>query len=366
MSGPKVSRYELREAEKRRLRMRILKEDRLNCIHEYIADLKRLVETDGVNRALRDRAEELLSLAGLADMSYSLEEVQTYSNKLRDCKSAIIKEIKLSEQKEESGRSDATLELELDMSGGFEIPTAFEKTHKEPVGELQETIGNEKLEIKSELEDMRENPDLPDELKRQISSAIHSINNVAGNDYLKNFKAVTIGKIRKSYREFVEAFEAERLERLIQEREQAYIAEAIDEVMAEMGYELLGSRERAKKSGRQSKNELYTFGGDTSLLVTYSDDGKISMEVGAVDSVDREPTEHERERLAYDMERFCDGFAEIEKRLSEKGVVLKNRLATFPLSHEYAQIINTSGFDMVRKSNLKKSVSKPKYLYREV
>ena len=46
------------------------------------------------------------------------------------------------------------------------------------------------------------------------------------------------------------------------------------------------------------------------------------------------------------MESFCEDFKEIEKRLLAKGVVLADRISLLPPSQDYAQIINTSDYEM--------------------
>lgn len=78
--------------------------------------------------------------------------------------------------------------------------------------------------------------------------------------------------------------------------------------------------------------------------MTYADDGKITMELGGLDTDDRLPDAAEAKQLCESMESFCDDFSEIEKRLEAKGVVLKSRLALLPPSEDYAQIINVSDY----------------------
>ena len=48
----------------------------------------------------------------------------------------------------------------------------------------------------------------------------------------------------------------------------------------------------------------------------------------------------------FEMVAFCDKFTEFEKRLAAKGIVWKNRVSHLPPKAEYAQIINTSDYDM--------------------
>lgn len=126
--------------------------------------------------------------------------------------------------------------------------------------------------------------------------------------------------------------------------EQRYIVQALNEVMDEMGYDLWGEREVRKRSGTHFQNKLYHFSGETAISVTYRNDGQIAMELGKVDTCDRLPGQNESLDLESQMVTFCDRFREIEQKLVDKGVVLRNRVALSPPSKEYAQVINISDF----------------------
>lgn len=140
--------------------------------------------------------------------------------------------------------------------------------------------------------------------------------------------------------------------------EQQYISESLDQVMRDMGYNVVGSREVVKKSGRKFRNELYHFTEGSVVNVTYAANGQISMELGGVDTCDREPSEEESSVLCDEMVEFCDEFPEIERRLKEKGVVLMNRISMLPPAEEYAQIINVSDFNMTDKVDVLETASK--------
>jgi hypothetical protein len=71
------------------------------------------------------------------------------------------------------------------------------------------------------------------------------------------------------------------------------------------------------------------------------------------------------------MERFCDDFKEIERRLLAKGVILADRLSMLPPSAEYAQIINISDYQMTEDTSKlqakrqRKTATRRKALRRE-
>ena len=119
--------------------------------------------------------------------------------------------------------------------------------------------------------------------------------------------------------------------------------------MAEMGYDVIGQREVTKRSGKHFRNELYRYGEETAINVTYSDDGQIAMELGKLDQKDRVPTVSESNYLVNQMVIFCERFSELEKRLAKKGVKLGKRIALTSPSADYAQIINSNEYSMKEK-----------------
>ena len=128
--------------------------------------------------------------------------------------------------------------------------------------------------------------------------------------------------------------------------EKAYISKCLDEVMSDMGYDVIGHREVTKRNGRHFKNELFSYEDGTAVNVTLSDDGHIAMELCGLDDTDRLPEADESEKLCEHMESFCEDFGEIERRLAEKGVMLRKRIQRLPPSVEYAQILNVSDYEI--------------------
>lgn len=253
--------------------------------------------------------------------------------------------------------------------------------------ESENSINQLKDKIFEQLKTMEKENNLSTNLKNEVKDTISNLMEIDNKDFLRNYYSLTvtsllkrcnqyISEYDKCYEEFNELFneytalcdlhyyvaqeytccfesitrlklEIERIKNEVAEDdEQAYISECLDEVMEEMGYNVIGKREVVKKSGRRFKNELYTYGEGTAVNVTYSSDGRISMELGGIDSVDRIPSNREAEMLCASMEQFCDDFKEIEKRLLAKGVILAERISHLPSSAEYAQIINVEDYEI--------------------
>ena len=244
-----------------------------------------------------------------------------------------------------------------------------------------------KDDITTTLISLLSTPTLPLELRVKVQNAIDKANSIHNDDFIKNFNAVTVKPLIDECQDYIknieiygaefEELEAEykilcadahitpkmftmsesgiaelkaevsKLEaEALENSEQEYIAEAIDEVMEEMGYDLIGSREVTKKSGKRFRDELYTFSEGTAVNIRYDNQGKIAMELGGIDKTDRLPSSSEASRLEDEMVAFCDKFTEFEKRLAAKGIICKNRVRHLPPKAEYAQIINSSDYDM--------------------
>lgn len=137
--------------------------------------------------------------------------------------------------------------------------------------------------------------------------------------------------------------------------EKAYVQQALNEVMENMGYDVLGQREVQKRNGTHFRNELYQYGDDTAIDVTYADNGQISLELGKLDKTDRLPTPSECSQLENQMNTFCDRFKEMEARLSDKGVIVGSRIVLAPPSADYAQVINVKDYKLQEKHEQKKA-----------
>ena len=260
----------------------------------------------------------------------------------------------------------------------------------DPVDEAEtanQSLTRQKAAISKALATLMRDQALPPELLKDIRQAQARLQTIAEKRSLATFEAITVKglfkradayrlelqKKRAEYDELLYRYrslceivggeakelpfsdeamarisaEVERLEAIqLQQQEQAYISESIDEVMSEMGYDLIGTREVRKKSGKHFRNELFTFNEGAAVNVTYSSDGQISMELGGIAREDRLPTSDETEVLTRDMESFCGEFAVFEAKLRERGVIVGHRIALSPPSADYAAIINVNDYDI--------------------
>lgn len=430
MSGPKSSRYTLTPEQRRILAEQRAIERRKSVASENIRrNNKRLLQIGSMFSSAKDVSGELLSRCGndggFASKLLELEnviapiapiiskmnndDVNSLENTSKEVAASLAKAEKIAtELSVISAKNEMALHASLsaDIDKGFRTSFADIKTVS------QTTISESKSKIRSQLIEMKNNQNLPKEIVGELDATLSKIDSIDNETFLKNYSSVTVSPLLKRCRQYLNEYEAcnEEFEKLYAEYialcdlyfyvaqeypccntsiealkteikrikdtvdaddEQAYISDCLDEVMEEMGYTVIGSREVTKKNGKHFRNELYTYGEGTAVNVTYSSDGKIAMELGGIDATDRLPDDHETSVLCESMEQFCDDFKEIEKRLLAKGVVLANRISLLPPSAEYAQIINTGDYQMTEKAEKlqakkqRKAATKRKALRKE-
>lgn len=400
MSGPKTSRYKLTPAQRRiiakqRERERQLKEEkayRLKLLARaqslsgaFSADrynAKLLAEHSGSDNGFCARADAFaLRIAALIK---EIDNAQ-YFSELEDfqrVRFAADKELAaLLEEKSQIERLAAEIEIALKqtLSGkidaGFaeELPSAAEI---QPENRLSKQVEQALIRLRG----LQKEPLLSQAHADALRETEQKLSGISDRDFAENYIAVSVEKAVEDAEAFLAGIdrfnsltaryealcglcgetpeniptgETEALggkiaaleKRLVEQSEQAYIAQAIDEVMEEMGYRLLGTRAAQRKSGAKFRSELYSYNDGAAVNVTYAPDGKITMELGGLDTADRLPTAAETDRLRGDMEAFCDEYDEFELRLAEKGVIPEH-LSLLPPDAEYAQIINTNDFEL--------------------
>lgn len=409
MSGPKTSRYTLTPEQRRILAEQRELERRKSAASESIKRYnKRLLQIGSMFSTAKQVSGELISRigndGGFAEKIKELEgiiapiapiisktnsdDVVSLENTSKTVAESLVKaEIIASALAVISAKNEIALHASLsaDIDKGFSTSFADIQTIS------QTTISESKSKIRSQLIEMKNNQNLPKELVDELDATLSKIDSIDNETFLKNYSSVTVSPLLKRCRQYLNEYEAchEQFETLYAEYialcdlyfyvaqeypccnasiellkaeikrikdtvdaddEQAYISDCLDEVMEEMGYTVIGSRDVTKKNGKHFRNELYTYGEGTAVNVTYSSDGKIAMELGGIDATDRLPNDHETSVLCESMENFCDDFKEIEKRLLAKGVVLADRISLLPPSAEYAQIINTADYQMTEKA----------------
>lgn len=417
MSGPKSTRYTLTPeqrrilAEAREQERKTRREcDKLQQHKNEIATLKddleaatknvdMLVERTGSGKAeqicIREslvQIQAVIQEASVMNIQSGLEKLQSFNSKMHTVMENAKKAKTLYEGQSKEIADKLSTDIDDSISAGMMI--SVEEAIVKPLSHLE--VQHKKIdEVLNSVQALSISRELQEE-SIEIRRKAHEIVN---EGFIDNYYAMTVlpfVKRCKSYDEqFVEygeefeeltskhryyseyvglpvvqfVFSMDKIETLKQEvkelehqceqlEEQRHISESFDEVMRDMGYHIVGSREVTKKSGRKFRNELYHFSEGAVVNITYAANGQISMELGGVDTCDRELSEAECVALCNEMTEFCGDFQEIEKRLKEKGVVLANRISMLPPVEEYAQIINISDYEMTEEVDAFEAVSR--------
>lgn len=266
-----------------------------------------------------------------------------------------------------------------------EIELGYSTSYQEGYKNLE--LENEKALAIEELEGILICQDLSTIYREEIENSINTIKQIDNSEYLRNYRYITIKPLVAKCRKYIDEYKKyySEYETLIAEYialcklyhyesasipfsfesiailkseitrikdeaakddEQRYISRSVDEVMREMGYDVLGNRNVQKRNGKRFRHELFSFDDGKAVDVTYSSDGRISMELGGLDDTDRTPNSTETAELCDSMEEFCEVYNEIERRLLAKGIVA-HRISQFPPKPAYAQIINVSDYNML-------------------
>lgn len=417
MSGPKSARYTLTPEQRRilaeaRERERKTKRelDKLQQHRGELASLKeRLAATttsidmlvdrvgDGneVQQSIRNSITQIKAIiqesAGLS-MQSGLENLKAFNSKAKTVEENARKLVVQYENQSNEINAILSKNIENSITGGMSIRIDDE------IVKPQSHLESQKAKIKDVLHEIQ-SLNISTDLQKEGIAILKRAQEITDDSFIDNYYAMTVLpyiKRCKAYEEQIKEYGEEFDELVSRHRyyseclgmpvisftfsmdslnslrhevaeleslsakieEQQYISESLDQVMRDMGYNVVGSREVVKKSGRKFRNELYHFSEGSVVNVTYTANGQISMELGGVDTCDREPSEEESSVLCDEMVEFCDEFPEIERRLKEKGVVLMNRISMLPPAEEYAQIINVSDFNMTEKVDVLETASK--------
>jgi len=404
MSGPKTSRYTLTPEqrrileEQRRLERRIavasekIKRSAKNVLllggdfSEDCAVAEELCKRIGEDGGVRERVEEIKSLAVMIDgikKKADKSNVELLEADARTAGDHLERARKLAHEIGEislRNRTELKKGLESDIDKGFSTSFADLKLPKE------KTFSEILSERSIPLEKMKMNTFLPKELLLSIEESLLRMRTFEEREFLENYYALNVTPLLKKCEDFISEYEKckdefeslyseyvalcelyyytaqeyvcsresvklltneiERIKSEVEEDdERDYIMKCLDEVMEEMGYPVIGSRDVVKKNGKRFHSELYSYRDGTAINVTCSSDGRIAIELGGVDDSDRLPSPEEVSALCRSMDSFCGDFCKIEQRLKEKGVVVSERISLLPPSSEYAQIINADDYE---------------------
>lgn len=324
-----------------------------------------------------------ISNAALSEKKAELKLIRELKQQAMELRNEADATVCLGEKGQEAVSHHVEQSILEDLSGFISFGDIENESGESPEIKLDNLKRSTERKLLDLMQDVVVSPDLEAEVKQ----AVQSLNRIVTTENMRIFNTITVKALEKKVAEYTQKEERVKTEftedcsryqvlcamldkkplatqyspemamfikkeieqmelEIVRQHEQTYISECVDQVMSEMGYDLIGTRDVKKKSGKKFHNELFTFNEGTAINVTYSSDGQIAMELGGISRVDRLPTEEETGILTKDMETFCSEFEEFERRLRAKGIIVGNRVALSPPAAEYAAIININDYDV--------------------
>ena len=361
-------------------------EDILPGIEEQLADSQDWVEDEELRNNVENAKKKIIEFSRRLDACLDMQDNDMLDNALQKVQQGVME---LAGQMPGMQQASLLLKKRLEKVLGSAVTELFDNAPAADGSGQQEEKHTEFMDKSVQaLLDLQENPFLPPSCRQKVDHAISRMKMANENHQLASFCSIELPAVLKDCRGFLSLWEqdgetyrklsrsyviwlqrngtqdteiipfesgaVEKLQALIKKEEekaeeaaqQNYIRSALTEVMQDMGYDVLGTRDVTKRSGKHFSNVLYQYGEDTAVNVTYADNGQISMELGKLDADDRVPTQAEGAYLETQMVHFCDRFKELEERLQEKGIQIGKRIALAPPTADYAQIINTDDYKM--------------------
>lgn len=134
-----------------------------------------------------------------------------------------------------------------------------------------------------------------------------------------------------------------------QRKSSEYIAQCMEEVMSNVGYNILSSDVLTTPKDKVERN-IYDVSDESVLNVSASETGAIMFEVLARKKGDA-VSANQCAAVKQDMERFCPDYSLIKRKLAEKGIILKGEVL-YEAAEKYVRAIDVkSTGDSNRRAN---------------
>lgn len=328
--------------------------------------------------SLNKNYKELVEKNKVLTTNDSLKQIYSNHNELNELFDKITKEV--------SKAKDSVSESKKKILDNISVEI------ENSIAKYQYAEYNKELEFDSsdyveEIINLSANDKLSAPLKRSVAAVLERLQNIKDIKQLKDYCLGVVGQIiyecenyltdyehrYERYEKLYEAYEGlcmilhiqpnvvefsdEAIMFLEQENEKLqceaenllerqYIATQFNNILKDMGYNLLGQKANAINNDTYYTNRLYSYENGNVASVTFSSNGQISIEIGSIDNVNRQPSRQEAKQQVKSMERLCEDLPLIEERLLEKGIVLKQRIAMQPAVEEVAQIFNGKDYNI--------------------
>lgn len=150
------------------------------------------------------------------------------------------------------------------------------------------------------------------------------------------------------------------------ELERQFIATAFNEILQEMGYNLLGQKTKSLSSSAFYCNRIYSYDNGNVASVLFSSDGQISIEIGKL-SNNNILTSKDVSSQVKSMEHLCEDLPIIEEKLKQRGISLDKRVLMQPVDPCFAQTIKASDYNIhiIKDNNQYESIKEEVLQYME-
>lgn len=308
MSGPKCGDYTLIDRERRRIQEENRRKIELSLKYEKISKIiNQLKNTMEVTERYIEKNRNLIN------DQYTLKSIEelkvTFRNKLKrnNVVPSGINEIMLEDKK---------AEMEL-----MELQELLNNINRDSSIIMQKKEEEKRLEL-----------NIQDVKSREINIGFSDIVQEKYDEYVVYSKQCNLEET-KQLREFKNTEEIqEEINRLEEkhnkEAEEKYIEQSINEIMEELGYEIITSDTLNELNENEDeyikRKAIYSFEDETGIEVFSSESGTLMMEVVNLSENNKEITEKDEELAFEKMQSFCKKYPIIIEKLREKGIELKN------------------------------------------
>ena len=310
MSGPKCGDYTLIERERRRIQEENRRKIELNLkyekINKFINKLK--VKVDNLQNYIdnnENAIEDKYTLNSIKELITRLKEKKYMHNKMP----ANLNELLIEEKKAEKEIEELE-NLEKEINRDSSILTRKIEKEEEIKLEIQD-ISERTIDINFSI---KPNDERKEKYEKYLIYAKEC--NLKKTKELKEFN--NLEDLQK---------EIDKLEEKYNKKaEEEYIEQSVNEVMKELGYDIISSDILSdyEESENIEHKAIYAFEDDTGIEVFSSDSGTLMMEVVNISEYTKEISEDDRNLAFEKMQKFCEKYPVIIEKLKEKGIELKN------------------------------------------
>ena len=134
-----------------------------------------------------------------------------------------------------------------------------------------------------------------------------------------------------------------------------YVADCINKVMLELGYDVVGSEVLASQ---KMTKQLYDYSSDSAITIASSESGAMMLEVVGKKNCDG--SNGSTKAVKEDMERFCPDFQKVKHGLQQYGITLTDKKIC-PPDEKYVRFVDVEKQNSTDRRITSRNRKKKKY-----